>query len=138
MFKQKVAPKHPAWGDALDSGLKWTVLHRDLPKIYPGLCNLIQRARNAVSQTHSPESIIELILEIFTLAKDMEAATGNPPDWHHVEKTVMQSEPPNSQQIGIVCAAHSEILLKDYVYTCAPADREINGDIIAAVSERPA
>ena len=73
MSKQKVSQKHPAWKEALDIGLKRTVLHKDLPGTYSGLCNLTQRARNAVSQTHNPEAIIELILENFTVASDMEA-----------------------------------------------------------------
>ena len=73
MSKDKVYSKHPAWKSALEEGLNWTVLHKDLPTTYPTLCNLIQRARNAVSQAHSAESIIEILLEIYLLAKEMQA-----------------------------------------------------------------
>ena len=143
MSKQKVSQKHPAWGEALDEGLLWTVLHKDLPDTYPTLCNLIQRARNAVSQNHSPEAIIELILEILSLATDMEQKTGQSPDWHAVEQIVLQSEPPNAPSIGTLCnwvlkyGKHSADDLKDFVYTCVPADREINVEVLAAVCKWP-
>ena len=144
MSKQKVMQKHPAWGEAFVDGLIWTSLNKDLPKLYPTLCNLIQRARNAVSQTHSSETIIELILEIVSLATDMEKKTGAPPDWNAVEQIVLQSEPPNADSIAILCnwvvkyGAHSADALKDFVYTCVPADREINVDVLVAVSKWPA
>jgi len=128
----------------MDEGLKWTVIHKDLPDTYPTLCNLIQRARNAVSQTHSPESILELILEIVMLATDMENRSGQAADWSVIEQIVLQSEPPNAGSIPTLCTwvmkygTHSANDLKDFVYTCVPADREVNVEVLAAVSKWPA
>ncbi len=45
----------------------------------PTLPNLIQRARNAVSQNQSGESIIEILSEIYAIAVDMETKTGKAP-----------------------------------------------------------
>ena len=140
--KDKIATKHPAWKNAMDEGLKWTVLHKDLPKTYPSLCNLIQRARNAVSSTHSAESIIELILEIHGLASEIENR-GEAPDWDHIEHIVLQSEPPNPEHIQILrkwvykYGSHSCNFLKDFVYTCVPADRDLNVDVLEAVRAWP-
>ena len=103
MSKSKVIAKHPQWKEGIDEGLRCTVLHKDLPKIYPTLCNLIQRSRNAVSQTHSPEAIIELILEIFKLAVETEKNNGTP-DWEDIEKIVLQSEPPHPEIVPILCS----------------------------------
>ena len=104
MSKAQICDMHPAWGDALDTGLKWTVLHKDLPKVYPGLCNLIHRARHVVSQTHSPEAIIEPLLEIYCLALEMETSTGIAPNFGAMWKPSSCKASHRMQVTSLSCA----------------------------------
>ena len=145
MSKDLVCSKDPVWKDVLENGQPWTVLHKDLDKTYPKLCNLIQRARNAVSQNHSPEAIIELLLEINEIANEMEKSSDGVPNWKVLEQRVMQSEPPHTAAIPVLCqwvtkygggdaAVHLE-RLKQFVYVCVPADREIRPDIFSAINK---
>ena len=144
MCKAKIAGKDPIWKEALEHGLKeWTVIHKHVPVMYPTLPNLIQRARNAVSQNNSGESIIEMLLEIHSISKDMQKKSGESPDWAALEQIVMQSEPPFAEHIGTMCnwvikyGNHNLERLCDFIATSVPAAREIHPDILAAVFKWP-
>ena len=142
MSKHKVAAKDREWGKCLDQGLMWTVLDKKVEQLYPTLPNLIQRARNAVTQNHSEESIAELILEILSLAVAMEKKEGAA-DWAALQQIVLQSEPPHADWIPILCnwvikyGEHSGQRVKDFVYICVPAGREINPEIFEAINKWP-
>ena len=144
MCKAKIDARDPFWKDALEHGLKnWTVIHKDVAKLYPTLPNLIQRARNAVSQNASGESVIEMLLEIMAIASEMEAKTGAAPNWGTLQNIVLQSEPPFAEHIPVMCnwvikyGQHSLNTLCEFVTVCVPSDREISPQILGAVTKWP-
>ena len=94
MCRDKISTKDPCWKEAMSDGLKWLVIHKSVATLYPTSPNLIQRARNAVSQNQSGEPIIEILLEIYANAVDMETNTGKAPNWSKLQDIVMQSEAP--------------------------------------------
>ena len=68
----KIGKADSEFAEAIAEGLTWTVLDKVVAQLYPGLPDLIQRARNAVAQTHNSESNFEMLLEIQNMAVQME------------------------------------------------------------------
>ena len=143
MCRDKISKKDPYWKEAMSDGLKWLVIHKSVATLYPTLPNLIKRARNAVSQNQSGESIIEILLEIYAIAVDMETKTGKAPNWSKVQDIVMQSEPPLAEYIPVMCnwvlkfGMHNLAPLTEFLSVCVPSQREINPDVLKSVANWP-
>ena len=106
--------------------------------------NLIQRARNAVSQNQSGESIIKILLEIYAIAVDMETKSGKAaPNWSKLQDIVMQSEPPFAEYILVMCnwvlkfGMHNLAPFTEFLSVCFPSQREINPDVLKSVANWP-
>ena len=96
----RLAVGRPEFRDACENGLRWLVVHRDAPKVWPGLAMLIQKALNTEAQGQQSE--VECMLDIFALYKD--ACTNPPADWTLIQEAVCYSMPPCSSYIGVVCS----------------------------------
>lgn len=68
------------------------ILHKELDNTYPKLRNLIQRARNAVSQKYSHETIIELLLDINGIANELRKSSEGVPSWKVLEQMVISEK----------------------------------------------
>ena len=74
------------------TGLRWIVVRREVPLVYPTLCELIQHARNATSTVARRESEIQILLRIQEM---MEGEMGpgpvkRPVDWEALHAKVVQ------------------------------------------------
>lgn len=54
--------------DALASGLRWLVLKSEVGQLYPTLCDLVQRARQATGLAQRAENEIQLLQRIHGMA----------------------------------------------------------------------
>ena len=86
-----IGGKDALFNEALANGLRWTVVRREVPLLYPTLCELIQHAKNATSTVARKESEVQLLLRIQEM---MEAEMGpgvdkRPVDWETLYSKVM-------------------------------------------------
>ena len=106
--KEEICMNRPSFKDALDKGLKWTVLHWHASWAWPELVHLVQTALNTAPKTDQSE--LEVMLNIGSL-RDAAAAAGAKYDWENYEASASHSMPP--------CAAYiKEVSL--YVQRQAP------------------
>ena len=87
-----IGNRDPGFQEALTTGLRWTVVRREVPQMYPTLCELIQHARNATSTVARRESEMQLLLRIQEMLEG-EMGSGvvkRPVDWAALHAKVVQ------------------------------------------------
>lgn len=126
--------------EAMRKGLKWTVLDSAVEDLYGmPLCNLIQRARQAVGQVQNEESVIQLALEVQELAAETEKG-GKTANFEEIRSIVLESQPTNPGAVAHICnwvqlygGGVSGLFVRDlaeFVSLCVPSDREIDPEIL--------
>ena len=96
---EQLSVNRPAFKEALEKGLKWTVLHWQAPHVWPELLPLVQAALNV--QAHGDITEVEVMLGMHRQAAEAEMA-GKQPDWKAVQKAAAQNLP--------TCATYIEVL----------------------------
>ena len=99
MNAEQLSVNRPAFKEALEKGLKWTVLHWQAPHVWPELLPLVQAALNV--QAHGKITEVEVMLGMHRQAAKAEIA-GFEPDWKAVQKAAAQNLP--------TCAMYVEVL----------------------------
>jgi hypothetical protein len=147
MSLAKIVAKDTKFGDAISNGLSWCVLHKDCDALYPGLCNLIQRQRNAIAQNHSSEGVAELLAEVQKLATEMQDddTLNIEPNWQVIEQIVLQSEPPRPEEVPTICQFVQKFgggkngqyvkMMIEFMACCVPDDREIAASFLRAFND---
>ena len=87
----QLCTNRPAFKDALDQGLVWTVLHWQSAVVWPELVHLVQVALNTTAQTQQSE--IEVMLNMNT-AREAAASAGLKVEWECIEASASHSMPP--------------------------------------------
>ena len=73
---EQLSVSRPAFKEALEKGLKWTVLHWQVPYVWPELLPLVQAALNV--QAHGDITEVEVMLGMHRQAADAEKAGFQP------------------------------------------------------------
>ena len=123
--------------DAWTRGMSWTVLDSRCEELYGNaLCNLAQRARQAVGQVQNEESNWQIIMEIQNMVGEA-FERGEDPDFDAIEAVVDQSQIKNPEDIehfvswvrlyggGRYGKYTHEVA--DFISLCVPADRTFEG-----------
>ena len=96
---EQLSVSRPAFKEALEKGLKWTVLHWQAPYVWPELLPLVQAALNV--QAHGDITEVEVMLGMHRQAAEAEQAAKQP-DWKAVQKAAAQNLP--------TCASYIDVL----------------------------
>ena len=133
---------HNDLGEALEKGMHWHVVDPIVEEMYPEFANLAQRARQAVGQVQNVESLLEQMCSIQQLSSQM-IEKGEAPDFDVIASIVLESEPPNPQEIPKACSyvqlygggKSGQYIndLKRFVSLCAPGGRSISADLLSAI-----
>lgn len=94
MSASKVGGDDPGLKEALEQGLRWLVLKAEVATLYPGLPDLVQRAKQATGLAQRAENEVQLLQRVHRVATNMLATDGEV-DWARVATTVgkrLQSE----------------------------------------------
>ena len=119
--------------DAWTKGISWTVLDSRCEELYGNaLCNLAQRARQAVGQVQNEESNWQIIMEIQNMVTEA-FDRGEDPDFDAIEAVVDQSQIKNPEDIehfvnwvrlyGGGRDGKYTYEVADFISLCVPADR---------------
>ena len=87
-----IGNRDAVFGEALTAGLRWIVVRREVPLLYPTLCELIQHARNATSTVARRESEMQILLRVQEMLEG-EMGSGDvkrPVDWVALHTKVVQ------------------------------------------------
>ena len=76
LSKTSISNKDERFAEALSGGLRWLVVRREVPAMYPTLCELIQHAKHATATVSRRESEIQVPLRI----QEMMVGEMGPPD----------------------------------------------------------
>ena len=71
MSASKVRAKQPELQEALEKGLKWTIIKREAVKRWPIITQLVQSTRQIAGQLHNGETHFELMENIVALASEI-------------------------------------------------------------------
>ena len=96
---EQLSVGRPAFKEAVEKGLKWTVLHWQVPYVWPELLPLVQAALNV--QAHGAITEVEVMLGMHADAALAEAA-GKQPDWKAVQKAAAQNLPSCASYIDVL------------------------------------
>ena len=97
---EKIARMKPAFGLALEQGLKWTVIRWPVRKHMPRILDIIQKARNTGGNIQRKIDFIEIMEEMHNMAVTTQQSTGNEPDWQSIRRTVLRTKPPCSHLLS--------------------------------------
>lgn len=77
----QISIRSPSLKEAIERGLKWLVIHRDAPKVWPNLVSCIQSALN--TDARGGQSEVEVMMAMHSM---MEAAIAakQKPDWNRI------------------------------------------------------
>ena len=102
MSKSKLAEKDPALADALDKGLEWLILKKEVGTLCPTLPDLVQNAKNASGQAQRMETEVQLLSRIHSLAQSMSSSTVDGQvvvDWSAVQRAVLRRKVPEPSEV---------------------------------------
>ena len=108
---EKLALQRPAFSEACNLGIKWTVLDWQCPYVWPTLADLIQKALN--TEAAGGQSEIEVMLMIHKLATSTPCASDGGPDWAACGRQACRSLP--------ACSGYIDKLV-DYVMANSGGD----------------
>ena len=136
---EQITNGDPQLAEALEKGLKWLVLDADVEDLYPSLPDLVQRARQAIGQVQSEESILQLCMNIQTLAASMQE-DNKVANFDLIAAQVRQSCPKHPEDIHKLCSfvqlysgGKDGQYLKDlteFASLCVPSNRTILADML--------
>jgi len=92
MSADNIRAKQPELADALNNGLKWTIVKKEAVKRWPQLPKLIQEARQIAGQIHNGETHFELLEAIQSTSVEMADDQTGSIDWEAVTKAVSITE----------------------------------------------
>ncbi len=99
--KQELVINRKAFGEALDKGLNWLVLHWQVMYVFPDLADFVQSALNTTVQGHQTE--IEVMLNMHRMASKAIAA-GLEVEWKAIEESACASLPHCASWISALTA----------------------------------
>jgi hypothetical protein len=85
--------------DAVEKGLRWFVLHWQVPMVWPDLVHFVQSALNTVARNEQSE--VEVMLDIQEMVRASLRA-GKDPDWVAIQTSATFSMPPCSPYISTI------------------------------------
>ena len=91
--------RQPQLKDALEGGLMWFVIHRDVPKVWPDLIDCVQRALN--TQAVGGQSEVEVMLSMHSIMQS-NIRDGKDPDWNQITKAAGFSMPACTPYIHVL------------------------------------
>jgi hypothetical protein len=95
-----IAGRDAKFAQAAREGLRWKVLSWKVRVWYPQVLDLIQRARNANSNTNRRENEMAGLLQLHTLS----VSCPKPVDWAVVKRVVLKTNPPFAEKIDNMVA----------------------------------
>jgi hypothetical protein len=87
-----IGRKDPNFVKAAEQGLKWRVFRWEVRLMWPRALQVIQSARNVTAATCRPESEMQGLCQLHSLAA-VAMARGDKPDWHQIKRAVVRSKP---------------------------------------------
>lgn len=129
--------------EAIDKGLRWTVLHHECERVWPELVDFIQKALN--TEVREQQSEIECMLSMHHACQEA-VAKGVEPNWVEIQKAACHSQPPCSNWINTLCdyvqknGANGELLVElnefSRVYGCreSGSTRTLGSEFYAKLS----
>lgn len=139
---EKITKGQPQLKEALDNGIKWLALDSEVEELYPELPNLIQRARQAVGQVQSEESVLQLCMNIQNLAAEMES-NNDKANFDTIAIIVKQSCPKHPEDVAKLCSfvqlygggTRGQYLadLTQFASMCVPSNRTLSADMMQKI-----
>ena len=91
--------RSPALKDAINGGLEWCIIHKDVPKIWPELVDVVQQALN--TEARGGQSEIEVTMAMHVLMENA-IRENKPPKWSQITKTAGYSMPACSPYLNVL------------------------------------
>ena len=88
----KVRAKQPEIAEAMEKGLRWTIIKAEAVKRWPIITKLVQGARQIAGQIHNGETHFELLVAIQEMANDIADPQTGAIDWTAVQKAASATE----------------------------------------------
>jgi hypothetical protein len=103
MSLEVLRKKDADYADAVDHGLRWTVLKAEVRTRYPAILPLIQGAKNVGGHVARKISEAQGLQQLHTLAAQA-AHDGKDADWIAIKRAVLRSRPPFAESIDDMIA----------------------------------
>ena len=87
-----IGRRDPLFVKAAEQGLKWRVFRWQVRLLWPRALQVIQSARNVTAATCRPESEMQGLCQLHSLAA-VAMARGEKPDWPQIKRAVLRSKP---------------------------------------------
>ena len=97
-----LAASKPAFQEALQKGLVWTVLSWETVFVWPELANLVQSALNIEAKQHQSE--VEIMLAMFEAYRSQIQSNLADINWKDVEKVALTANAPCAQWASVLCS----------------------------------